>query len=206
MTPFSKEINVIWHRTMGERVALVEAPFTCDHCRRLSIAMAYSPLNPNDHSETAYRWGWSEQAAVGWVPKVGVGREYPDVPEHIAAAANEAHECHSIGAHRAAVMLARAVIEATAKDRGITTGGLFSKIEQMYDKNILREHIKEQAHEVRHLGNEMAHGDFVEPVSLVEADEVLELMAEVLHEVFQSHAKLQRRKEARLAKETGEQA
>ena len=111
-----------------------------------------------------------------------------------------------IGEHRAAVMLARAVIEATVKDRGITTGGLVSKIEQMYDKNILREHIKEQAHEVRHLGNEMAHGDFVEPVSPLEADEVSELMVEVLHEVFQSHAKLQRRKAARLAKETGKQS
>ena len=76
----------------------------------------------------------------------------------------------------------------------------------MYEQNFLREHIKEQAHEVRHLGNDMAHGDFVEPISTEEADEVLELMAEVLHEVFESQARLLRVRNARLARKNDEQA
>jgi hypothetical protein len=126
--------------------------------------------------------------------------------EHIAPAAGEAHECQSIGAHRAAVMLARAVIEATAKNKGITNGSLSNKIEKMYEQKLLSELVRDQAHEVRYLGNEMAHGDFVEPVSGEEADEILELMAEVLHTVFEMPAQLLRRKEARLAKKGDRQA
>jgi hypothetical protein len=122
-----------------------------------------------------------------------------------APAASEAHACQSIGAHRAAVMLARAVIEATAKAKQISNGTLYNKIEKMHEHGFLSELVRDQAHEVRHLGNDMAHGDFVEPVSAEEADEILDLMAEVLHTVFEMPAQLLRRKEARLAKKGGEQ-
>jgi hypothetical protein len=63
---------------------------------------------------------------------------------------------------------------------------------------LLREHMQEAAHEVRYLGNDMAHGDFVTIVAEQEADETLGLMAEVLAEVFQSQARIQRRGDARL--------
>jgi hypothetical protein len=38
--------------------------------------------------------------------------------------------------------------------------------------------VRDGAHEVRHLGNEMAHGDFVEPVDGEDAELVLQLMDE----------------------------
>jgi hypothetical protein len=172
----------------------------------MAIAYGIAIGDPNAIDGLA-RWEWANEP-VAWVPRIGVGREYecPDVPERIAAAASEAHACQSIGAHRAAVMLARAVIEATAKDQQIAKGTLFDKIEKMYEHGILSELVRDQAHEVRYLGNDMAHGDFVEPVSPAQADEILELMAEVLHTVFEMPAKLLRRKEARLAKKSEEQA
>jgi len=129
-----------------------------------------------------------------------VGKEFPDVPDRIAEAADEAHRCLSIKAYRAAVLLARSVIEATAKEKGITTGSLLSKIDEMFDRRLIREHVKDGAHEVRHLGNEMAHGDFVEPVREDEAELILVLMGEVLVEVFQSVARVQRARELRAAK------
>ncbi|MEV4390207.1 hypothetical protein AB0J68_31615, partial [Micromonospora sp. NPDC049580] len=58
-----------------------------------------------------------------WADRVA-GKEFPDVPAHIAETADEAHRCHSIKAYRAGVLLARSVIEATAKEKGITNGGL----------------------------------------------------------------------------------
>jgi len=76
----------------------------------------------------------------------------------------------------------------------------------MHEQGILSELVRDQAHEVRFLGNDMAHGDFVEPVSTEEADEILELMAEVLHAVFEMPAQLLRRKEARIAKKNTEQS
>jgi Domain of unknown function (DUF4145) len=180
----------------------VEAPFNCDNCGRLAIAYGVAVGDPNAIDGLA-RWEWADPP-IEWVPKVGVGREYPDVPEHIAPAASEAHACQSISAHRAAVMLARAVIEATAKAKEITTGTLYKKIEKMHEQGLLSELVRDQAHEVRYLGNDMAHGDFVQPVSAEEADEILELMGEVLHAVFEMPAQLLRRKEARLAYESSE--
>ena len=98
-------------------------------------------------------------------------------------------------------MSARSVVEATAKAKGITDGTLHKKIEEMYRQNIISEHVKEQVHEVRYLGNDMAHGDFVEPIIAEDADEVLALMAAVLDAVFQSHARLKRVRDARIAQE-----
>ncbi|MEV4821636.1 DUF4145 domain-containing protein [Micromonospora sp. NPDC049274] len=137
-----------------------------------------------------------------WPETVG-GKAFPDVPAQIADAADEAYRCSSIGARRAAVLLARSVIEATAKDKQITSGTLLAKIDALYAQGFIREHIKDGAHEVRHLGNEMAHGDFVEPVDSEDLDLTLTLMGEVLEEVFQSPARVKRAQDKRAAKAAG---
>jgi hypothetical protein len=48
----------------------------------------------------------------------------------------------------------------------------------------------------------MAHGDFTEPVSGDDAAEILVLMAELLHEVFQQDARVARLRAAREAKKS----
>ena len=98
--------------------------------------------------------------------------------------------------------MARSVIEATAKNKGIATGRLVDKIEELEKRSLIRPHIKDAAHEVRHLGNDMAHGDFIDPVTEEETAETLELMSEILNEVYQSPAKIGRRAAARAAKKT----
>ena len=60
-------------------------------------------------------------------PTSSLGKTFPDVPTHIASAADEAHRCASIGAFRGAIALARAVVEATAKDKGVKSGNLMPK-------------------------------------------------------------------------------
>ena len=127
--------------------------------------------------------------------------EFPDVPDHIAEAAGEAHYVNSLGAHRAAGALARAVIEAVAKERGITEGKIYDKIEEMARRELIREDTRQAAHEVRHFGNDMAHGDFVDPVDPEEAADILDLMDELLAEVYQAPAKVERVRERRKARE-----
>jgi hypothetical protein len=122
------------------------------------------------------------------------------VPSHIGEAADEAYRCLSIKAYRAAALLARSVVEATAKEKGITKGNLVAKINELHKQQLIREYVKDAADEVRHLGNDMAHGDFVDTVEPEEADEALALMDEVLEEVFQSPARVMRARAARLAK------
>src|SRR4051794_15501966 len=92
-----------------------------------------------------------------WLPQKGVGKDFDDVPESIGAAASEVHSCLSIKANRAAIALGRAVVEATAKDKGITKGNLQNKIDALAEKGLIREHTREVAHQVRLNGNEVAH-------------------------------------------------
>lgn len=132
-----------------------------------------------------------------WISTGVRGRDFPDVPVSIARAASEAHVCLSAGAYRGAIILARAVVEASCKEKGITKGHLAQKIEALHERGIMNSQVHAEATEVRHLGNDMAHGDFIEEATLTDAEDILGFMAEVLEEVFQRPARVARRKEKR---------
>ncbi|WP_370934556.1 DUF4145 domain-containing protein [Amycolatopsis sp. cg13] len=189
------------HGDWFQAPSLLMNSYTCDYCGKLSVAWMEieRELGPKFPTEVVERMNGLDER-LSWLPRVGVGKTYDDVPDHIAGAASEAQECLSINAGRAAVSLARAVVEATAKAKGITSGNLVAKIDKLHADGHIRAHVREIAHEIRHLGNDMAHGDFVDPVEKEEAEETLGLMDEVLSEVFQSPARLERRKAARLEK------
>ena len=198
----------------------VQAAYRCEHCGRLLLAHAQAD---QEHIKFSGLNQLLEQAGdqLAWLPTKGSQPpDFTDVPEHIRDAAQEAYRCRSINAHRAAVLLARSVVEATAKDKGIKKGPLDRKIDEMQRLGFIREDVRQGAHEVRYLGNDMAHGDFtvnaadgdgeadeqpdlaeaVEPVSEDDSAEVLEIMTEVLEEVFIGPARVARVRLAREAK------
>ena len=127
-----------------------------------------------------------EFVVAGWYPKKPLVKAYPDfVPAAIASVAVEAHACLSVQSFRGAVALARAVVEAAAKEKGITKKGIQPKIDELFAQGLIYEHVKDAAHEVRFAGSEVAHGDLVdEPISSDEAEAILELMDMVLDGVF----------------------
>ncbi|WP_307453851.1 DUF4145 domain-containing protein [Microbacterium proteolyticum] len=129
---------------------------------------------------------------IAWLPRVGVTPAVDDVPQHIASAARQAYSSASIGNNMAAILMARTVIEATAKAKGYTRGTLASKIEDLRDGNLIRPAIADEAHEVRFAGNDMAHGDIDVQPNSNDAEEILALMSEVLSEVFQGPARMAR--------------
>jgi hypothetical protein len=187
--PPSSDMNQIW------------CAFRCDNCSALSIATRKASLN--DGLSMTNPAAWIElQSDAEWYPIRATGKDFDDVPQHIAEAASEAYKCRSISAFRAAVLLARSVIEAAAKDKGITQGNLISKINTLFDQGYIREYIRDGAHEVRFLGNEMAHGDFIIPVNGEETNLTLILMSEILEEVYQSPARVSRARAARAARQT----
>lgn len=94
-------------------------------------------------------------------------------------------------------------MEATAKDRDITKGQLHEKIDALAAADLIRPSIQAAAHEVRHFGNEVAHGDFVQDTTAEESAEALELMAMVLREVYQEAAAVARVQAARQARKAG---
>jgi hypothetical protein len=171
----------------------VQGCFRCDGCGALNIAIA-SGL-PGKQDPLAWL---SARKNAEWTPKPPPSlprpipvKAFPDVPPEIAAAASEAYKClNAANAYRAAVLMARSVIEATAKDKGIRKRGLADKIDKMYEEQLIRPHVRDGAHEVRYLGNDMAHGDFVQQVRPEDAELVLTLMSEVLEDVYQSPARV----------------
>ncbi|GAA1543378.1 hypothetical protein GCM10009788_52350 [Nocardioides humi] len=140
-----------------------------------------------------------------WWPRHVGGKEFPDVPEHIASTADEAHQSLSIGAHRGAIALARAVVEATAKDHGITKGMLDKKIDEMAKQGVISDAMKDAAHEIRFAGNEVAHADLAEePITKEDAEEVLALMDAILTRVYQEPAQVARVRQRREERRGGE--
>lgn len=196
MTLISNSVNVMPHQELSGWKRF-QAALRCDGCETLSIGFT---VKQSDGQLTAGLLHWlGSEAQYTWEPKRSSGKEFPDVPQHIADAASEAHVCQSVGAHRAAGAMARAVVEATAKEKGITSGTLIKKIDEMNAQRIVAPHVAEAAHEIRHFGNDMAHGDFIDPVTAEDADEVLAMMDQILDDVFQSPARIAARKAARQA-------
>ncbi|MEV8242120.1 DUF4145 domain-containing protein [Microbacterium testaceum] len=168
----------------------LQAVATCDNCGHASLALAHSYAQVGNPYEGYFDNTPDEN--FEWFPRVGSSPEFPDVPEHIAGAAREAHSSFSINAFMAAILMARTVVEATAKAKGITAGNLLSKIDAMAGQNVIREDTRVAAHEIRHLGNDMAHGDIADLPVAEDVADVLSLMDEVLNEVFQGPAKTAR--------------
>ena len=119
------------------------------------------------------------------------------MPKDIASAASEAYSCFSINANRAAVLMARTALEATAKNKGIKGNSLFDKIDAMSKQHIITDQLAAEAHEIRLLGNDMAHGDLAEPVSEEDASDILGFLDSVMDYVYQQPMLLQKRKELR---------
>jgi hypothetical protein len=166
------------------------ACFRCDSCGALSIRSVWSgdiiepALSPEGIAAILTAESPMPLADTRWYPAEIHGKRYPDVPTQIAAAASEAHRCI-----------------ATAKHKGITTGSLMHKINEMHQRRLIRDDVRDGAHEVRYLGNDMAHGDYAEPVPQEDAELVATLMDEILEEIYQAPARVARRRAARLAKD-----
>lgn len=200
MCPFCdrhSHMRIVWAQYLifDERY-LLQGVATCDSCGRASLSLAdRAPSGPDASNVLDSLDG----ADISWTPKKGDSPAFPDVPDHIALAAQEAHRAASINALMAAILMARTVVEATAKSKGIKSGFLVAKIDALAAAGQIRESTKDAAHEIRHFGNDMAHGDIEDLPGADDVEEVLSLMDEVLNEVFQGPARTARIK----AKRTG---
>ena len=139
------------------QTGLLEAAalYTCSQCNAPSIGLVYADSN---HYRADLIMN-NLDVEPRWIPEAGSGKDYPEVPPTIASTADEAHRCYSIKAYRGAIALARAALEATAKDKGYTKGGLQQKIKDMTDDRLLRSNIGEAADQLRNAGNGVLHAD-----------------------------------------------
>jgi Domain of unknown function (DUF4145) len=182
-----------WHAdfTRGEALASL---YECPECHFPSVGIAAMSSHLDQERAQA-----GPQAT--WIPQAPIGKSFPGAHEDIEAVADEAHRCLSIGAHRGAIVLARAVIEAVCKSHEVTKGTLEAKIDALHAKGVISAIVAKESHEIRDAGNEIAHGDLGVEVSKEDAEEILGFMAELIDEVYQRPARLA----ARAAKRKGTQ-
>lgn len=168
--------------------------YTCDGCGVISVGVT-SIVELSIFGGNLDNFFTQDEPDVLWLPKVPQGREFADVPTNIAGAASEAYTCQSVGAYRAAVLLARSVIEATCKDKDITQGTLKQKIDSLEESRLINPTLAGLSHQVRLMGNEMAHGDLDAAIDAEDCDDLLEFMSALLEEIYQRPISLARRQE-----------
>jgi len=180
---------------LNKEISVVSAAFQCVYCNLLNLAHVTSYADdsslPRSSEDSVDRYMIGREN-VQWLPTRFEDHVFPDVPPPIASVASEAYTCFDANAFRGAVILARAVIEATAKHKKIGGRSLEAKIQGMADAGLLTKHVVAAADAIRDSGNAVAHGDFAEytiEVDEEEVSEVLDLMTLVLQEIFQSPAK-----------------
>ena len=183
---------------------VLETSATCDACYRFNTAFGIS--------RSAHRSLLEGQILIGsdaitegeamtiesWSPPPMRPVDITFIPDGVAGYFKEAHDAFSVGAYRAVMLLVRSVIEATAKDRGITEGNLVQKINKLDEASLIRRGTKDMAHALRILGNDAAHGDIDDVPTHEDADDALVIARFVLDDVYVADARradmLERRK------------
>lgn len=173
-----------WGTTVYQsRVATV-----CNHCSEIMIAIFSNDRDLSNVYLAVVREELEGARDVVWLPRTASAYTFPHVPASIARAAEEAHQDAEIRNYMSAILMARTTVEATAKDKGIEVRGLVAKINAMQEAGHIRRGIADAAHQIRHLGNDMAHGDLDDAPSEEDAEDVLALMDAVLRDVYETTA------------------
>lgn len=172
---------------------LFEIAATCDACHRFNVvrgtreAHRYFEIGSVIDGSTLLTEG-EAMAIESWSPPAMRTANTDHIPAEIAGFYQEAHDTYSVGAFRAVLLLARSVIEATAKVNSVGGKDLLTKIDNLHEEGLVRRGVREVAHAIRVLGNDIAHGDLTDPPTMEDADDVLQLVRMILDDVYVADA------------------
>lgn len=184
---------------MPERDNLFSVAMKCQWCGNMNIAIVQVS---KDRTFTEVRELVDSGSKIAmWRPRPNSAPDLSAAPDHIAGPAREVYQARDTGAKRASILMGRAVIEAIAKDHGVTERiNLEEKIKRLHQKGIILANTADDAHEVRHLGNEMAHGDFSTEVTDEDVADIIAIMYDLIEQLYMSEARRKRLREKREAR------
>lgn len=170
--------------------------FECDHCHDINIGHLTHTSTPSDYVLAHLK---NDDPLIEWYPANRTAPKFPDTKDEIREPAIEAYTARDNNALRAAILMARSVLEAICKDQGYEKNDkgkdmpLFAKIDAMHEDGVITKALKDSAHAIRDFGNGMAHGDFAtrKPES-EDADDVLALMSMFIDQLYVQDARTQR--------------
>ena len=106
------------------------------------------------------------------------------IPAHIRKDIDEAKLCFSVNTFRACVVMARRAIQNACIDKGADKNKRLEKqIEELADKGVITNHLKEWANVVRWVGNDAAHPDKNEVIK-EDAKDILQLAEQFMHVIY----------------------
>ncbi len=115
-----------------------------------------------------------------WPPPI---QKAPDgVPGEIGRDYVEAHRCLAIGAHVAAALMARRIVEAACKERGATQRDLVDKIKELGKANKIHPLHVESASAARLLGKDAAH--LLRDITKEEVEALFKLLHHFLEDLY----------------------
>lgn len=119
----------------------------------------------------------------------------PAIPKTLADCLGEAQVCHDSGAHTAATIMVRRLIEALCADHGIsdkTARGTFkslnAKLKEMHDTGVITGQLFDWASHLRDVGNDGAH-DTESRASFDDAADAIALAEHMLHHLYVTPAR-----------------
>ncbi len=111
----------------------------------------------------------------------------PNIPKELADDLNEAKMCFSVSCYRACVIMSRRCIQLACIMKGAKKEKLADQIDELKDKGIITQDIKEWATVVRWVGNDGAHPN-KNNVTKKDAEDCLKLAEQFLYVVFVASA------------------
>ncbi|AZL13803.1 hypothetical protein CXR25_13970 [Brevibacterium aurantiacum] len=171
--------------------------FSCHHCDGYMIAYGYlSPSQISNHGRPREIFAGLEMAErigkFAWHPANAFAPEFIGLPPNIEIAASEVHISLGNGQIIAAAITARATLEAIIKDQGIVDNmRLAQKIGKMQETGSITKLLTDQAHSIRLVGNDMAHGDFDMLPDREEVEHIVEFMDALIDTLYVQPAKLE---------------
>ncbi len=120
-----------------------------------------------------------------------------NIPEYIRKDLDEAKICFSVEAFRACTTMARRAIQSACIDKGADKNKrLELEIEELAQKNLITQDIKEWTDVVRWVGNDSAHPNSPE-VLKADSEDILKLAEQFLHVLYVTPAIAKSRKSKR---------
>jgi hypothetical protein len=145
--------------------------------------------------------GTGQWRGIHWWPMPGMQPGHRDVPDAVGDAVAEGTRCLAAQSPRAAVVMFRAALQHIVTDLGSAEAqkkpNLAKQLQQMATDGVLHPALAQWADEIRLLGNAGAHPDPLAPVTTSAAQDLAELLAELLNFLYVTPARVGRARSAR---------
>ncbi|MDF2819897.1 MAG: hypothetical protein K0R15_338 [Clostridiales bacterium] len=177
------------YRSYSDRVTCM----VCRHCNQGVVVIEEEWIGEHPSREGIGNGGITSYRGIHWWP-LPQSKLSEDIPSTIIDVYAEAVTTYYAQAPRATAVMLRRTIEAIVVYFGEEKGALAQRLQMLSDRNILQPSLADWAKEVRLVGNQGAHFDPAEMVSMDDVTQLILFVQELMKYLFTLPAELLRRR------------